>query len=550
MDVAWWVRLYYKIDLSKYRQLYTDTTQFNQVIWDVQNIILENIDTRISGLWVSDYESRIQTLEDGQYVVIDLWGINDLQQAKEIIWKTVELEFKVPYTWGQEDVTIRRQLLAESVLKEAVNWSKTFSTLAIENAGQEVAYQVYNDVTIDELPQIYQNNAEIFENPTEWVYPTLLGWTYRDSADTWWIQETMTGWVIANITAIGPQSEWSQPDNAPWTGQLDSADQADGTNQADSADNAGETDTTDTTDTTGEQVYTIQELFVTDTPQRIAAKDPVSEEILNGAFFNYASLWQTQTAQTAVLVHFNERGKQIFCNLTAEIIGEQMAIFVGGELVTAPVIQDRICQWTAQITGQFTSEEARTMIDNLNEGALPAPLVLAHEEKVSATLWARALRGSIIAWLVWLWLVFVYMIAAYGRRKGLVWVITLISFLIVLFACIKLVWFALSLSGIAAILLSIWMWVDANIIIYERVDEEEGEWKSTYEAVTDGYERSRSAIRDGNITTWFIALLLLVIWTNVFKWFGTMMVVNILITLLVLTPMTKYLLLRILWSRK
>lgn len=109
------------------------------------------------------------------------------------------------------------------------------------------------------------------------------------------------------------------------------------------------------------------------------------------------------------------------------------------------------------------------------------------------------------------------MLRQYGRKQSSVAIATLLAFLIVLFAILKLFGAALSLSGIAAILLSIGMGVDANVLIYERIREELKDHKSEESSIVDGYERSRSAIRDGNVTTGMIAILLFFMGTNVFK---------------------------------
>ena len=139
---------------------------------------------------------------------------------------------------------------------------------------------------------------------------------------------------------------------------------------------------------------------------------------------------------------------------------------------------------------------------------MPAELILAHEEKVSATLGDRALEGASWAAVIGLLAVFVYMVLMYGFRQGAVALLTLMFFLIVLFAVVKIFGTALSLSGIAAILLSIGMGVDANVLIYERVREELVAKKSIENAIEDGYEKSWSAIRDGNFTTFMVAMLL------------------------------------------
>lgn len=164
------------------------------------------------------------------------------------------------------------------------------------------------------------------------------------------------------------------------------------------------------------------------------------------------------------------------------------------------------------------------------------------EDKVSPTLWDNALQWALIAALIWIIAIYIYICILYGFKKANITWLVLVTFIIVLAWFMKLVDYALSLSGIAAVILSIWMAVDSNILIYERMNEEKENWKSILSSIDSAYNRSRPAIRDGNISTWLIALLLFMLWSNMFKWFGTMLVVTILLTLLVNVPLTKILL--------
>ena len=141
------------------------------------------------------------------------------------------------------------------------------------------------------------------------------------------------------------------------------------------------------------------------------------------------------------------------------------------------------------------------MVDGLNEGALPAALIVKQEEKISATLGENALIGALVAALVGIILIIALIRYMYGARKAVVAIATLIIFLITLLALVKLIDYAMSLSAIAAIILSIGMGVDANVLIYERVREELIGGKSIKSAIETAYERSRSAIRDGNLST-------------------------------------------------
>ena len=104
------------------------------------------------------------------------------------------------------------------------------------------------------------------------------------------------------------------------------------------------------------EIYDIEDIRVQDTQTWIPAKDPKSNDILNGAFFKFANVAQSQTGLPVVAINFDEKGKEIFCNITEANIGKQMAIFVGGQLMTAPTIQDKICGGTAEISGTYDAK--------------------------------------------------------------------------------------------------------------------------------------------------------------------------------------------------
>lgn len=515
MDIAWWVRLSYKIDLSKYKATYTNPQEYTQVTMNVKNIILKNIDSRISKLGVSDYESYLQKIGDDEFVVIEIWGVSDLDQAKAIIGKTVELEFKVPYEWDGSDVKEARQLLAEDLLKKAVTAPDSMEALGSWSQDQQVFFARYDAQKLAELPQIYRENSDFFKEREKWaVYPTLLAWVHSvipPISGMTTTETTVKWWTIARIIETGTTT-WATVSGAIATGIA---------------------------------TYTIEELVITDTPGWVLAKDPKTNEILNGTYFKFASVSQSQLGQPVAAISFDEKGKEIFCNLTEEIVGKQMGIFVWGKMVTAPVIREKICGGSAQIDGDFTPESVKTLVEDLNEWALPAALILSNEEKVSAKLGESALRGALYAWLVWLWLVFIYMLVIYGVRYAVIALVTLVFFLIMLFWFVKIIWQAISLSWLAAILLSIGMGVDANILIYERIAEEKKKWVHNAEAIKLGYERSWPAIRDGNVTALLIGVLLLLVGTNVFKWFWTMMIVTILFTLFMLVPFIQEVLLAV-----
>ena len=173
---------------------------------------------------------------------------------------------------------------------------------------------------------------------------------------------------------------------------------------------------------------------------------------------------------------------------------------------------------------------------------MPASLILMQEDKVSPTLWDSALEWALIAALVGILAIYVFIFVTYWFKKANITWLVLLTFIVVLAGFMKLVDYTLSLSWIAAVILSIWMAVDSNILIYERMKEEQNNGRSMSSAIDVAYDRSRFAIKDWNISTWLIALLLFMLGSNMFKWFGTMLLVTIMLTLFVNVPLTKILL--------
>jgi len=677
LDISGWSRLAYQIDYSKYAQIYTDPAQLVLVKQNVEDIILKNIDKRISALGVSDYRSYIQNMDGEHYVIIEIWWVSDLDEAKEIIGRTVELEFKLPNEAPAtpESIAERRQL-AQSLYGQVKANPENFASLTQNRGGEDVLYNKFTAVPLAQLPTIFQNNRELLDTMnTGSLSPALLEWVYLELADDqmtgepqaleWYNffrlldrqtkenttinDQTIIQAAIANnktyesivttdkqiplgtytygantltyaveevapsayaydarIVAIAKESMlgkeqsaieaeearvatligqvqntikgWALPSDAveiynDWIEWETIKSFVPGFTDTDQ-----EVVTVEGLDSTyiiynrsiktpeeklfsyvqvkgisGNEwaafeqwlkettLYTLEDVFVQNKQSWITAVD-TQNRVLNGASFKMASVGSSQLGKPVVLIDFDDTGKDIFCKITEQIIGKQMAIFVWWQMITAPVIQDKICAGTAQIDGQFDGESARALVESLNEWALPAPLLIRQEEKISATLGETALRGAIIAWFVGIALIIVLVRYMYGMRKAIVALVSLTVFLLALLALVKLIDYAMSLSAIAAIILSIGMGVDANVLIYERVREELRNGKSIGSAIDTAYDRSRSAIRDGNLSTGLIALLLFTLGINIFKWFGSMMIINILLIMFVATPLIKELL--------
>ncbi len=598
---------------------------------------------------------------------MEIGGLSDIDEAKGIIGKTVELEFKLANSdnEGSAELYAQRQRIAENMLVNVSATPAQFEQLGSGKISEDIFYSHYTDAQLEQLPDLYRQNPELLSSLTAGsIYPTLLTDTYhtltgQDASGNIQSQQ-LKGFTIlkfngvktvalnavdsARVIAVAETRKlahdivWAKDEAPSLTGTLtfdgrstvkfvgqevlqgisgynmtlyQVADTTVGEKVASQIKAGKKPATTDATiiaegwaegavlgaqligfdpaaqvkiydqqegtfvlsitdskeaneilvptiffrgqnkqnaenlifAITNANLYDIEDIRVQDTQSWVVAKDPKSNDILNGAFFKFANVGQSQTGKPVVSINFDDKGKEIFCNITEENIGKQMAIFVGGSLMTSPVIQDKICGGSAQIDGTFDSKGAKELTENLNSGALPAPLLLSHEEKVSPTLGASALTGSFIAAGVGFIVIYILMFFMYGWKKANVVIITLIVFVAFLMAIFKLIGIVSSLSAIAAAILTVGMAVDANVLIFERLKEELAEGKSMHMAIEDAYERSWYPIRDGNVSTGLIGFLLFTMGVNVFKGFGTTILINMFLILLVNVPLTKELLL-------
>lgn len=509
LDVSWGTKLVYKISYDKYEKLYTDVAQFNALKKTIENIIMKNIDNRISKLGVSDYKAYVQNLDDQHYIVVEIWGIADLDQAKELIGKTLELEFKLENPETPTKATFAaRKALANQILTEIKADPENISKMLEGRMSENIFHSFFEGNSIDQLPDLYKNNPKLLDNAE-------IGKIY--------------GLIEGNYAIIQQQGSTALSQGSET--KLDGYTMFRVLERKEGKDQSGNVAT----------LYVFEDVFVQDRETWIPATDSANN-ILNGAYFKFANTSTSEMGEPVVVINLDDKGKEVFCNITQSNVGKPMAIFVGGNLLTAPNIQTKICGGTAQIDGSFTVESAKELSNALNEWTLPAPLILMQEEKISPSLGDNALTGALRAGLIGLIAIQILIYCMYGWKKMLLTGMVLLGFIAVLFAFMKLTDYALSLAGIAVIILSIGMWVDANILMYERLREELREGKSMWWAIDHAKERSRPAIRDGQISTGLIAFVLFSMGTNVFKGFGSMLIVTMLITLFFNVPLTKMLL--------
>lgn len=238
------------------------------------------------------------------------------------------------------------------------------------------------------------------------------------------------------------------------------------------------------------------------------------------------------TNEPVVLLNFDAEGAEIFSNITRDYTGEVLGVFLDGRLVSSPVIQTHIPGGTAQISGNFTTDEALELRDQLNLGALPVPIEVVTEQTVGASLGQAVKEQGIQAGIVGLILVSIFLMLWY-RLPGVVAVAALAIYILLMLMIFKLIPVTLTAAGIAGFILSIGMAVDANILIFERIKEELGNPNASMrEVVEEGFSRAWPSIRDANISSLITAVILFYIGTTLTQGFAVTFGLGVLVSMI------------------
>ena len=237
------------------------------------------------------------------------------------------------------------------------------------------------------------------------------------------------------------------------------------------------------------------------------------------------------SAVPEVSMAMNAEGARIWATMTANNIGRQIAIVLDGMVYSYPVVNGEIPGGQSSISGNFTIEEADDLANVLKSGKLPAPAKIVQDTVVGPSLGSESINAGLISFVIAFLLVLVYMILFYNGA-GLVANIALLSNVLFLFGALTSFGAVLTLPGIAGIVLTLGMAVDANVIIYERIKEELRAGKGLGLAITDGYKNAYSAIIDGNLTTIITGIVLAVFGSGPVQGFATTLVIGIITSLI------------------
>ena len=252
---------------------------------------------------------------------------------------------------------------------------------------------------------------------------------------------------------------------------------------------------------------------------------------LSGRYVEGAQLvLDNLTGETVVALQFNKEGGDIFEEITGRNIGKPIAVFLDDELIQVATVQQKISGGSAQISGQFTTQEAKAIVERFNAGALPAPISLINQQTISASLGADSIQKALVSGIIGTLAVALFIILYYGY-KGLVASLALFIYIVLALAVFKVIGVTMTLAGIAGFLLSIGMAVDANILIFERVKEELIGGKSKIEAIEEGFRRAWTSIRDSNISTIITAIILYYFTSSFVQGFALTLLIGVLVSM-------------------
>jgi len=263
------------------------------------------------------------------------------------------------------------------------------------------------------------------------------------------------------------------------------------------------------------------------------------QAILTGSYLTNAQVRiDPRTNQPYVWLEFNSRGAKIFEHITAENVGRRLAIVLDNVVKSAPVIREKISGGEAQITGNFTMQEASDLALVLRAGALPAPVKIVQNITIGPSLGKDSIRKGIIAGLIGAAAVIIFT-CIYYRISGVIAVIALILNIYFLLALLSAFQATLTLPGIAGIILSIGMGVDSNVLIFERIREEMRLGRTGYSAIFQGYSRAFWTIFDAHITVLITSLILFIFGTGPIRGFAVTLSISIIVNLFTSIFVTK-----------
>ncbi len=441
-------------------------------------------------------QPNIQRLETTGRILVELPGVKEPERVRKLLQGTASLEFWETYENSEVYPALEE---ANRVIRDYIADITSADTTTEEVAGEEA------EEADDLLAQLAQQDS-LSEDMTQWakqnplfnvlnpnVYngqlapgPSLGRAHYRDTAliNTWLNMPQVQAVLPADLRPL-------------WTVKADKVN----------------------------EVY--YELIAIKVNTR-DGQAPLDGGVITDANKQFD---QTGGGYPSVDMGMNAEGARVWARMTADNIGKCIAIVLDGMVYSYPRVNTEITGGRSQITGEFSSDEADDLVNVLKSGKLPAPTSIVQESVVGPSLGSRSITAGLFSFAIAFMLVLAYMIFFYNRA-GLISAAALICNVLFLFGALVSFGAVLTLPGIAGIVLTLGMAVDANVIIYERIKEELRSGKALRLAVADGYKNAYSAILDGNITTLITGIILMLFGSGPVQGFATTLVIGIITSLL------------------
>ncbi|HXF44126.1 MAG TPA: protein translocase subunit SecD [Candidatus Paceibacterota bacterium] len=267
---------------------------------------------------------------------------------------------------------------------------------------------------------------------------------------------------------------------------------------------------------------------------------------LTGRYVKGAQVgFDSYTGEPQVYLQFTDEGAKIFEEVTARNIGKPLCIFLDNQIRSfeedCPTVQAKISGGNAQITGRFTTDEVKKIVERFNAGALPAPIKLVNQQTISSDFGADSLNKAIFAGALGTGIVALFMLVFY-RRLGVFAVAALAMYVALTLAVFKIVPVTMTLAGIAGFILSIGMAVDANILVFERTKEELKKGLSRTAAIEEGFRRAWTSIRDSNVSTMITSAVLYYFTSSFVRGFALALFLGVVVSMFSAITITRVLL--------
>lgn len=476
LDLQWGIELDYKVDLeeAKSKQDYNKSTETEIIEW-----LKSIIDKRIESLNINDSVITSASYGWEQHIIVQIplkWNSSlennkNIEAAKQAIGKVVKIEFKELRGEASEQDKQERKDLANTILAEVAASNYDFFVTANKYKISQENIDI-GTLDLEKIKEVTQFDGEISAGlASEIIAADGVG---NFSFDNGY-------WIV----------EWIETDGV---------------------------------------VKNVNYIFVTAQPSVWKPAADSNGRVLTDAYFVASSVQFNEAFVPHIELTFNDQGAEIFGELTTRLVGQPIAIFVWWENLTAPTVNEPILSWRASVTGDYTPESAKQLSNDINTWVVPAPIYLTSQQSIDSKLWAASLEKLVIAGVAGFVLIFIFLIAIY-RVSGLMASISLLVYVMILLSIIKMLGIVLTLASVAGLILSIGMAIDANILIFERIKDEFKNTTNLHTASEAGFKKSWSAIWDSNITGLIVSLILFIFGINLIKWFGLMLGLGIMVSL-------------------